>query len=603
MITTKKIELEPFLKPLSISAFSINSQETEIFLSMNKSENYNLWKMDLINGNKLSQLTSHNQKTFEIHVTPNKETNQDNIYFTSDRDGNELSHIYSISANGENWRNIRTDKDSMYFIGKISDDGNRLYYSSTKNNPLYLSIFTYDLISNEEKLLHKGRGAETRLLDVSPNEENIAFFVRKNHSNMKLYIKNRDREAEVISNPAEPYRVSSLIFTSDEIAYFTTNYMEEFTYLAKYDIDSGHFEKVVGIDNEDIEYLQFNPSTCSLYFQTKSGPVDKLYSYHIENQFLKNITLPTDTIQQFIITEKENIYICGSSPTIPSSLYKKTPFDDWECILENSVPDVPAKNLVDPERMTYRSFDGVEIEAMFYKADEARSNNHTIIYTHGGPQFNEQNSYFGLFQYLLQQGFSIFAPNFRGTPNYGTSFLKMIEGDWGGGPRLDILSGIDLLIKEGKAIEGNIIVLGFSYGGYMSLLLFGRHQEKFKACVDAFGPSSLFTLIETSPPHWKERMDSWIGNPIRDKEKLIEQSPISYVDHMGKPILIIQGENDPRVKKSESDQMVLALQNKGIDVDYQVFHDEGHGFSKRENELNAYKRMSDFLLRITDELN
>ncbi|MBE4906520.1 S9 family peptidase [Bacillus luteolus] len=601
MRTTNQIEVEPFLKTLSISAFTINNTETELYLSMNKTGTYNLWKMNLSDQNKLSQLTFHNQKTSEIAVVPTKDSNYDTIYFTSDRDGNELSHIYTITTNGEKWKDIRTNQESMYFLTKISEDGKRLYYSSSKDNPLYLSIFSYDLISNEEVVLHKGSEAETRLLDVSPNEKMIAYFVRKNHSNMKLYIRNEESEIEVISNPVEPYRISNLIFISNEIAYFTTNYMEEYTYLAKFDLSSGQFEKVIEIDKEDIEYLHFNPSTHSVYFQTKSGPVDKLYTYHLENKIVKNINLPTDTIQQFFITENGNIYICGSSPTIPSSIYKKTPLNDWECILENSVPNIPTKTLVNPERMTYKSFDGVEIEAMYYKADESISNNHTIIYTHGGPQYNEQNSYFGLFQYLLQQGFSIFAPNFRGTPNYGTSFLKMIERDWGGGPRLDILSGIDQLIEDGKATEEKIITLGFSYGGYMSLLLFGRHQDRFKACVDGFGPSSLFTLIQTCPPHWAERMDTWIGNPTRDNEKLIEHSPISYVDNIRKPLLILQGANDPRVKQSESDQMVLALQNKGIDVEYEVFYDEGHGFSKLENEIYAYKRISEFLMRITEE--
>ncbi|MFT4414364.1 S9 family peptidase [Fredinandcohnia humi] len=593
MTQTQKVGLDTFLSPLSISSFSINHDEDELFLSINKTGHYNIWKMDVHNQNEIRPLTSHNQMVSEMTVVDGN-----TILFTSDKDGNELSHLYSISTDGSQWKEILTDNDSMYFLTKVSEDCKRLYYSSTKDNPLYLSIFSYDITTGEETLLHKGTGAETRLLDVSPNEDTIGYFVRKNHSNMKIYIKKDGKDLELIPAPIEEYRVSSLVFITDQTVYFTTNYQEEFTYLAKYNIASGMFEKVVEIEKEDIEFLQFNATTNAIYLQTKTGPIDKLYIYELDNEALINIPLPTDTIQQYIVTEKGNVYICGSSPTIPSTIFKRNSVGVWDCLLDNPVLHVPEESMIRPERITYKSYDGVPIEAMFYQANPDNSNNHTIIYSHGGPQYNEQNSYFGPFQYLLHQGFNIFSPNFRGTPNYGTSFLKLIEGDWGGGPRLDILAGIDLLVKEGKATEGNIILFGGSYGGYMSLLLFGRHQHLFKACVDMFGPTSLFTLIETAPPHRTERMDSWIGNPIRDKEKLTEHSPISYVENIRKPLLILQGANDPRVKRSESDQMVLALQEKGIHVDYQVYHDEGHGFSKRENELHAYQHVSEFLLDV-----
>jgi dipeptidyl aminopeptidase/acylaminoacyl peptidase len=291
----------------------------------------------------------------------------------------------------------------------------------------------------------------------------------------------------------------------------------------------------------------------------------------------------------------------GSSSTKPTTFNQKVKDGGWHALLENQVPTIPEHELIKPERMSYRSFDGIEIEAMYYQAKETNSNGHTIVYPHGGPQYNEQIDYYGFFQYLLECGFSIFTPNFRGTPNYGTSFLKMIEGDWSGGPRLDVLYGIKSLVSQGKADTDKIVLFGASYGGYLSLLLLGRHPETFKACIDFRGPTNLFPLIETCPNHWKERMDSWIGNPIRDKERLIEQSPITYVKNISKPLLIIQGANDPRVKRSESDQMVEALKSNGVEVKYIVFEDEGPGLGKK-NEMKAYQAMCQFLERIIEEI-
>ncbi|GAE45370.1 acylamino-acid-releasing enzyme [Mesobacillus boroniphilus JCM 21738] len=136
--------------------------------------------------------------------------------------------------------------------------------------------------------------------------------------------------------------------------------------------------------------------------------------------------------------------------------------------------------------------------------------------------------------------------------------------------------------------------MGGSFGGYMALLLHGRHPEYFKAVVDIFGPSNLFSFIDSVPEHWKPIMNQWVGDPVKDFDKLTEYSPITYLDTMTKPMLIIQGANDPRVVKQESDQIVKALQEKGRDVKYLVLEDEGHGFSKKENEILVNRTILEF---------
>lgn len=160
--------------------------------------------------------------------------------------------------------------------------------------------------------------------------------------------------------------------------------------------------------------------------------------------------------------------------------------------------------------------------------------------------------------------------------------MKMVEGDWGHGPRLDNLEGVEWLIQNGYADRDKMLLLGGSYGGYMALLLHGRHADYFKAVVDIFGPSNLFSFIESVPAFWKPYMDQWVGNAEKDKERLTQDSPITYLDGMIKPMLVIQGANDPRVVQKESDQIVAALEEKGRQVEYLVLADEGHGFSKSE---------------------
>ena len=253
------------------------------------------------------------------------------------------------------------------------------------------------------------------------------------------------------------------------------------------------------------------------------------------------------------------------------------------------------EDMVEPEVITYPSFDGIQIEGLLYKAKPEFDKGKMIVWPHGGPQKAERKSFRALFQYLLMNGYSIFAPNFRGSTGYGLAFTKLVERAWGQGPRLDIIAGLDWLIDKGYTKKGDILLMGGSYGGYMSLLLHGRHAEYFKAVVDIFGPTNLFSFIQSVPDDWKPIMDAFVGHPEKDREKLIEYSPMTYIEQMTKPMLVIQGANDPRVVKVESDRIVDTLKKNGRDISYMVMEDEGHGFSKKENEIAVYRRILDFL--------
>ncbi len=170
-----------------------------------------------------------------------------------------------------------------------------------------------------------------------------------------------------------------------------------------------------------------------------------------------------------------------------------------------------------------------------------------------------------------------------------------MERDWGDGPRFDILAGLDFLSEKGDIEEGKLIVLGGSYGGYMSLLLHGRHPERFTSVVDICGVSNLFSFSKSVPESWKPIMERWVGHPERDKEKMTADSPVTYLAQMTKPMLVVQGANDPRVVKEESDQIVNALREQGTNVDYLVFDDEGHGFTKLENRITMFETILEFL--------
>jgi dipeptidyl aminopeptidase/acylaminoacyl peptidase len=409
----------------------------------------------------------------------------------------------------------------------------------------------------------------------------------------------REGESILLTPETEAqHTVSGAVFTSENELYLLTNYNEDLSYLAKFDLTKKDFTKVLAVKGEDFIDIKYNKEQNALYLVSSKGVEDYLYQYDLKDGNIIQMEIPGSNVEKLHVSEKGSLYLLARSATRPFNIFKKDSAQlEWKALTNYGVPGVDNEELVEPVILTYPSFDGLEIEALFFRAKEDTSNGHVILWPHGGPQAAERKQFRSLFQFLVNRGYSIFAPNFRGSTGYGLKFMKMVEGDWGYGPRLDNVEGLEFLIKNGMADRDKVLLMGGSYGGYMALLLHGRHAEYFKAVVDIFGPSDLFSFIDSVPEHWKPVMNQWVGDPVKDREKLVEYSPITYLEGMVKPMLVIQGAMDPRVVKAESDKIVEALQKNGANVEYIVLDDEGHGFSKKENEMKVYRAVLQFFDR------
>ncbi len=249
---------------------------------------------------------------------------------------------------------------------------------------------------------------------------------------------------------------------------------------------------------------------------------------------------------------------------------------------------------------------GLRFQQFLYRPKEENIDNKTlkfgaILSIHGGPTAQERPlfDYAGLYQYLANNGLVVIAPNFRGSTGYGKSFEKKIYHDWGGNELRDLEYATKWL-KSQKWIDANRIgVFGASFGGFATLGCITRlPQYNWKAAVDIVGPSNLVTFAKAVPEHWKRFMGELAGDPEREEDFFNERSPIFYVDKINPTtsLLVIQGANDPRVVKNESDQIVDRLKSKNLDVEYMIFEDEGHGFTKYSNLVKALNRSADFLV-------
>ncbi|RPF51040.1 S9 family peptidase [Aquisalibacillus elongatus] len=584
----KKPNVEQFFQTYGIQSFAVSPDESQLAFSTNLNGQYNLWAMDLPNTFPYP-LTFHNQSTGSLQYDQNSEY----LLLASDNDGDENTQLYAIPPQGGELKTIRTSEGHRHMLPLLSKDGKKVYYTSNKEAQTFLKSYVYDIENDQEEVFLEGDGAPTYL--AKKNSEETAFVYLKMFANTSqlAYALYKGEHHRLTPETDDQHTFGGLDFASETEIYFTTTYNSDFAYLAKYDLETKEFEKVKELEKEAFTDVKYDQSSNSLYLVGEKGVVDSFYRYDLENGTLEKIETPTSIIEDVKVTKSGNVYLLGRSATVPFNIYKYSN-NKWEQLTNYGVPGVSKDEMVEPEVVTYPSYDGTEIEAMFFRAKPENDNGHVILWPHGGPQAAERSFFRALFQFLIYQGYSIFTPNFRGSTGYGLKFTKVIEGDWGYGPRIDNVEGLEWLIKNGYADRDKILLMGGSYGGYMALLLHGRHPEYFKAVVDIFGVSNLFSFVETVPEHWKPMMKQWVGDPEKDREKFEEDSPITYLDSMKKPMLVIQGAKDPRVVKAESDQIVEALQKQGTEVEYLVLDDEGHGFSKKENEIKVYKKVLEF---------
>ena len=596
-ISFPKPDIEQFLRTYYTTHFTVNKNESKLVFSSNLNGKFNLWAMDLPSTYPYA-LTFNNQSSEFAEFDPNGQF----ILTGFDNDGDENYQIYAIPTEGGTPFPILTgEKHEKYYFGYLSKDGNRIYYMTSKDNPQFLDIRLYHLDSGKDELLIKGENGTTYFAGISPTEKAFAFTKIFANTYSLGYVKIGDEIICITPDEHIVHTVSNITFVDDTTILFVTNYDDDFSYLASFDLETKTFLPLHKFVEEDIFDVQYHKETKTAYVVTMKGVVDFLYTVSLESGAIEKVAYPLETVQQLTVAESGNLYLLGRSAVTSFNIYRKEVGKEWEALTKNNVPGVSEEGLVDPEIVRYSSFDGLQIEALLFRANPEVANGYTVFWPHGGPQAAERKSFRGAFQFLLAQGYNLFAPNFRGSTGYGANFTKLVEGDWGEGPRLDNVAGIEWLFENGITDRDKLFLFGGSYGGYMALLLAGRHPEYFRACVDIFGPSNLFTFIDSVPDHWKPLMERWLGDPLKDKERLIKDSPITYLNSMTKPMLIIQGANDPRVVKAESDQIVAALKEQGTEVDYLVFDDEGHGFSKKENEIKAYRLVLDFLNKHTEE--
>ena len=575
---------------------STNSEE--IYYIDNTCGQYDIWKQK-IPGSYPIQLTSSDDWRISNFILSN---DGEVIFFNAHYKGNERMQIFSLPTTGGEPKKITNELEKHFLLtDNCQLDKTHLIISTNKmgstNDIAILNIKTREL----DFLTASDTNLEVEA--ISPNGKFIIISEFLRHSKSNLYLLTiRDRNLELITPCENDGHNFFCCWREDSKGfYFNSNTDREFMAVKYFDLKSKTSKMVIGPD-WDVGKVSLSPSGKWLSWTVNENGYDRLYLEVVNTKSNNRRVIISGgkiDIHGFSADENFLAFSYGDSTKVSDiHILELNTLKEYS-ITNNMLGGINPKDMVQPELVKIIGTTGLEFSGFLYVPKEKMKQTYPfILMIHGGPDSQERPYYDSLKQVLLAKGIGVLAPNIRGSTGYGQSYQKLIHRRFG-----DILGDIEGCVNYLHSLdfidEKNIGILGGSFGGYATLLAITKLAHlNWKVAVELSGPSNLITFTTNVPGFWKPFMKAWIGDPVEDKEMLEEISPINFVEHIKcENILIGQGENDPRVPKNESNQIVEKLRKMGKKVVYLVYQDEGHGLEKRTNFLDFNKRVTEFIFK------
>jgi dipeptidyl aminopeptidase/acylaminoacyl peptidase len=592
----KDYSIEQFYENTRIAGGYFSPEEDKLLVSSDKSGIFNVFEID-ISSAEMQQITSSEEDSyFAIDYVPNS----NNMLYSSDKGGNEINHIYLLEENGNTTDLTPGENEKAQFAG-WNNEKTGFYFLSNKRNQQFFDLYEMDMESKESELIYKNE-ENLSVQDISHNGELLALTKSITTSENKLYLYNLEtQEMTELSKETAEYSASGFE-KDDEHFYYITNAGREFKSLIEYNLETKESNNVFET-NWDVMYSYLSEHDK---YRVVGINEDGKNSLIIQNtQTGEEVDLPdmeNEDIVAVNISDSEALMrLTIGTAKAPNNLYVYN-FSSGELkkVTKTLNPEIDPEDLVSAEVVRYESFDGLEIPAIYYKPHQATKNNKVpaLVWVHGGPGGQSRVGYFALIQYLVNQGYAILAVNNRGSSGYGKTFYKMDDKKHGDEDLKDCIWGKKWLQEQEYIDSEKIGIIGGSYGGYMTMAAMTFTPDEFEAGVNIFGVTNWLRTLKSIPPYWeafREALYEEMGDPVKDSIALYNKSPLFHAEQVKNPVMVLQGANDPRVLQVESDEIVAALKENNVPVEYVVFEDEGHGFIKKENEIEAYKRIRQFL--------
>lgn len=597
--SVKEYTIEQFYGNTRIGGGVFSEDELKILMSSDESGIFNVYEINIENGNKTQVTNSKEDSYFAIDYVPHS----NNILYSADKGGNEINHIYLLERSGQTKDLTPGENEKAMFAG-WSDDKKSMIYLSNKRDPQFFDVYKMDIgIWEPEMVYQNDKGFQ--LEGISHDLNLLALSRPITTSENKLFLYNREKgDMKEISSEKGSYSASGFS-QDDENMYYITDVGKEYAYLVEYNLDTGETNTVY---ETDWDVMYSNLSENDKYRVIAINEDGKNEIIVTDNQTGEQVELPKvpdADIKAVNFSDSENLMrlTIGTSKT-PNNLYVYDFRTDELKKLTNTLnPEIDPDDLVSSKVVRYESFDGLEIPAIYYKPHQASVENKVpaLVWVHGGPGGQSRTGYSPLIQYLVNHGYAVLAVNNRGSSGYGKTFYKMDDKKHGEEDLKDVIWGKKWLQEQDYIDDNNIGIIGGSYGGYMTMAAMTFVPEEFNAGVNLFGVTNWLRTLRSVPPYWeafKKALYEEMGDPgTKDSIALYNKSPLFHADQVKNPVMVLQGANDPRVLQVESDEIVAELKKNNVPVEYVIFEDEGHGFIKKENEIKGYKQILAFLDR------
>jgi dipeptidyl aminopeptidase/acylaminoacyl peptidase len=621
-VLAQKYDIERYLNIRSAGSPSFSPDGKRIAFLTNITGTSQVWTMDA-GGGYPEQITAYQDNVSFVKWLPDGK----GLIFGKAVGGNENTQFFLLSNDGAEIKELTNNPNVRHNFGDLSKDGTRIFYTSNKRDRNWFDVYSMNLVEGKEELLYQDNSSNF-VVAVSDDGSKVIVSrssVRFSLDNDLYLIDAKTKKATHLTPHDKATQYGDVHFLPDgNSILFGTNQNGEFMALSRMDLQTKKIETLNNA-NWDLDAAEISRNGNAAAWTINKEGFSQLYVNDLTKREKRANLISQESLPQFEIIKLPASGVVGGIEfsndgsklafTFSGAKYNA---DIWiydlktkkiTQVTKSSRSGIPQSSFIAPQLIKFKTFDGKEIPAWYYKPQVDISFNDgkvngkfsqsknlpVIVSVHGGPEGQERPGFNPLYQYYLSRGYAILATNVRGSTGYGKTFSHLDDVEKREDSVRDLAAAVQWLKTQGGADPKRIAVMGGSYGGYMTMAAITLYPELFAAAVNTVGIVNWETFLKNTSGYRRRQREVEYGMLDKDIDFLRRISPIAKVDKIKTPLFVIHGKNDPRVPYTEAEQIVKVLRKRGATVEYKLFDDEGHGIAKLKNRLELYPLVADFL--------
>jgi len=585
---------------MSTSTFhAFSATNGDVLIASDESGVFNAYRLDVNNLQRTALTSSVGSPIFVVSWFPK----DDRFLYVQDGGGDELTHLFVQAPDGDLTDLTPGDNVKAGFLG-WSSDGDSFYLYTNERDASAFDVYKYDSVDYSRELVYVNNQG-LALGSISGDGRWIVLTRSESNADANLFLVNLlqpEQELIDVTPHNGDIRYAPLTFSADnQQLIFGTDEFGEFNQAWSYDLRTAKTSPLIKAE-WDVMYVNYSRSGryrvsgVNNDASTKVTIVDQMTGTTLDLS-----GLPQGDIAQVRFTHDETAIVFGiNSDTSPYDLYYMALGSKPKRLTHALNPEIDVGTMINSEVVRFASYDGLKVPGLLYKPSAAGADTPVpaLIWVHGGPGGQSRKGYRPAIQHLINHGYAVYCINNRGSSGYGKTFYHLDDKQHGEADLGDVVAAKSFLAKMPWIDGERIGIIGGSYGGYMVVAALAFQPEVFDVGINIFGVTNWVRTLKSIPPWWgsfRRSLYAELGDPTTDELRLKRISPLFHAGNIVRPLLVVQGANDPRVLQIESDELVESVRANNVPVEYVLFDDEGHGFRKRVNRIKASEAYLEFL--------